>query len=144
MKRWFSWMLGMLAAVLTGCQPEAPRHEAAEPSAAGTNVTEIVHVDAAGAAKMLAAGDVVVVDVRTPGEYAGGHLAGATNIDFNASDFKQRLAGLDPARTYLVHCAVGGRSTASLPVFQSLGFKKVVHLDGGFRAWQAAGQPVAK
>lgn len=137
-------MLGVLAAVLTGCQPEAPRHEAAEPAPAGTNVTEVVHVDAAGAAKLLAEGGVLVVDVRTPGEYAGGHIAGATNIDFNAADFKQRLAGLDPGKTCLVHCAMGGRSTAALPVFKELGFKKVVHLDGGLRAWQAGGKPVAK
>lgn len=142
------WFISTLAAIgtalLAGCGPGAPRHEAAEASPAGTNVTEIVHVDAAGAAKLLAAGDIVVVDVRTPGEYAGGHLKDGVNIDYNAADFRQKLAELDPARDYLVHCAVGGRSTSALEAFKELGFKKIVHLDGGMKAWEKAGEPVVK
>ncbi|MCB1125110.1 MAG: rhodanese-like domain-containing protein [Verrucomicrobiae bacterium] len=132
--------LGILA--LTGC---GPRHAAAEPSAAGTNVTEIVHVDPAGAAKLLETNHaVVVLDVRTPREFAAGHLKDGVNIDYNASDFRQKLAELDPNKTYLVHCAVGGRSTSALTAFEELGFKKVVHLDGGMKAWEKDGEPVVK
>jgi rhodanese-related sulfurtransferase len=136
----------MLAAtgvlLLAGCEP---RHEAATPAPTGTNVTEIVHVDPAGAMELLKSDpEVVVLDVRTPREYAAGHLEDGVNIDYNASDFRQKLAELDPGKTYLVHCAVGGRSTWALPAFQELGFKKVVHLDGGMKAWEKAGQPVAE
>lgn len=88
--------------------------------------------------------NVVVLDVRTPAEYKAGHLKGAVNVDYNAPDFEQQLARLDKAKPYLVHCAVGGRSTKSLPVLQKLGFKNVRHLDGGMQAWQQAGLPMIK
>lgn len=107
--------------------------------------TEVRHVDAVGAKKLLAeTPGIVVLDVRTPGEYAGGHLAGAKNLDFNVPEFRDHLSKLDRNATYLVHCAGGGRSTRSLTRFQELGFKSVVHLDGGFNGWVQAGQPVEK
>jgi phage shock protein E len=117
------------------------------PSAATppTDATTVRHVDVAGAKKLLAdGGNVVVLDVRTPEEFAGGHVAGATNLDFNSPDFRDHLSKLDRDKTYLVHCAAGGRSTRSLSRFKDLGFKSVVHLDGGFNGWVEAGLPVAK
>ena len=60
----------------------------------------------------LMAGDKqnVILDVRTPREFQAGHLPGAVNLDFNASDFETRAALLDKSKTYVVHCASGGRS----------------------------------
>jgi rhodanese-related sulfurtransferase len=121
-----------------------PNHSIGRAEAARDTVK---NVDAAGAAALLkdnAASGVVVLDVRTPDEYRSGHIADATNIDFRGSDFGDRVKKLDPSKTYLVHCASGGRSTTSLAVFQKLGFKSVVHLDGGFNAWKKAGYPVEK
>ncbi len=103
------------------------------------------NVDAHAAASLLSARkEIVVLDVRTPREFEGGHLAGATNIDFNGKKFAASLESLDRDRTYLVYCAVGGRSTASLKTLEKLGFKKVIHLDGGIKAWIGAGKPVIK
>lgn len=113
-------------------------------SATATAKTKVEHVDADGAAKLVADKKPVVLDVRTPKEYEAGHIAGAKLIDFNAADFEKKLATLDKGKTYLVHCAAGGRSTKSLEVFKKLEFKSVVHLDGGFKAWEKAGQPVEK
>jgi rhodanese-related sulfurtransferase len=107
-------------------------------------VTVVKHVKADEAAKLVAKGGVTVLDVRTPKEFAAGHIAGATNIDFNGGDFAKKLEKLDREKTYLVHCAVGGRSTKSLPDFQKLGFKQVIHLDGGMKTWEAAKGPVVK
>ena len=104
----------------------------------------VKHVDAKAAASLVATNAVIVLDVRTPGEFAGGHIAGATNIDFLADGFSEKVAKLDRAKTYLVHCASGGRSTRCLPQLTKLGFTNLVHLDGGFKAWQAAGNPVEK
>ena len=110
-----------------------------------TNSTPgITHADAKAAAKLVAKGEVTVLDVRTPGEFAAGHIAGATNLNFQASDFAAQLGKLDKEKKYLVHCASGGRSTRSLPRFTELGFKQVIHLDGGFKAWESAGNPVEK
>ena len=82
------------------------------------------------------------IDVRTPAEFSGGHIPGATNIDFASEGFASELAKLDRSKTYVVHCAAGGRSTQSLAVFARLGFKSVIHLDGGLSGWIAAGQPI--
>ena len=86
----------------------------------------------------------IVLDVRTPAEFETGHLVNAVNLDYKSPDFAQQVAKLDPSKTYLVHCAVGGRSTQTLPVLEKLGFRHVQHLDGGIQAWQGAGFPVTK
>lgn len=88
--------------------------------------------------------DVVVLDIRTAKEFAAGHIAAARNLDFYAADFEKRLGELDRTKTYLVHCASGGRSGRSLEAFKKLRFESVYHLDGGFNAWQRAGKPVQK
>jgi len=105
----------------------------------------VKHVDAQGAAKLLKDDPkVVVLDIRTPKEFAEGHLKGAKNVDFYADDFAASLKKLATEKTYLVHCASGNRSNKSLPQFMKLGFKSIVHLDGGFKGWEKAGQPVEK
>jgi rhodanese-related sulfurtransferase len=102
------------------------------------------HVDADAAAKLVEEGKVVVLDVRTADEYNGGHIAGAKNIDFTENDFAEKAGKLDKSKPYLVHCASGRRSTASLEVLQKLGFKSIYHFDGGFKGWEKAGKPVEK
>lgn len=104
----------------------------------------ITHVDAQQAQKLIADKKVVVLDIRTPGEFNTGRIAGAKNIDFQAPDFEQRIEGLDKSKSYLVHCASGGRSSHSLMVFKKHQFQSVYHLDGGIKAWQKAGLPVDK
>ncbi len=104
-----------------------------------------VDVDVAKAAEILSGEEkVVVLDVRTPEEFADGHLEGAVNIDYNGGSFEEQLAKLDPAKPYLVHCAAGGRSGRSLGTFKKLGFSKVYHLADGYNGWEDAGKPVVK
>ena len=109
---------------------------------AGVTVVTNVQVDVA--AKLVSAGKVVALDVRTPEEFAEGHIAGATNINFMDKDFATQVGKLDRDKVYLVHCASGGRSKRCLPQLKQLGFKLIYHLDGGFSAWEEAGKPVAK
>ena len=95
--------------------------------------------------KRLADGSgVVVLDVRTPQEFAEGHIEGAKNIDFTGSEFEKGLQGLDRKVTYLVHCKSGGRSGRSKAVFEKLGFEKILHLSNGFGEWEAEGNKVVK
>jgi len=112
--------------------------------AVATNTNIVHHVNPAEAQNLIADKKVVVVDVRTPKEFSAGHIAGATNINFLATDFAKTITGLDTNKTYLVHCAVGGRSTQALPLFEKLQFQSVYHLDGGIKAWEKAGLPVEK
>jgi rhodanese-related sulfurtransferase len=102
------------------------------------------HVDPNQAQKLVSDKKVVVLDIRTPGEFSTGRIAGARNIDFEAPDFERRIDGLDKSKSYLVHCASGGRSTHSLLLFKKHQFQSIYHLDGGLKAWQKAGLPVEK
>ena len=113
-----------------------------DPSSGSTAAAQ--HVDPQQAQKLVTDKKVVVLDIRTPGEFATGRIAGAKNIDFQAPDFEQQIDRLDKSKSYLVHCASGGRSSRSLPLFKKHQFQSVYHLDGGIRAWQKAGLPVEK
>lgn len=106
---------------------------------------DVKHVDAKQAAKLLKENPkIVVLDIRTKKEFERGHIKDAKNIDFWGDDFEADIKKLPHDKTYLVHCASGGRSTQSLKVFKKLGFKSIVHMDGGFNAWKKADEPVTK
>lgn len=88
--------------------------------------------------------DIVVLDVRTPDEFKDGHIPGAKNLDFNGKDFKGEVGKLDKSKTYLVHCAAGGRSARANKVMQDLKFKSVLHLNEGFNGWEEKKQAIEK
>lgn len=83
-----------------------------------------------------------VIDVRTPAEVAEGTIAGATNIDFQAPDFRSRISELDRNGKYLLFCRSGNRSAQAAAIMDELGFTDVVD-GGGFAALVAAGAPTA-
>lgn len=64
----------------------------------------------------------VVIDVRTPAEFASGHLEGAVNIDVQSPDFEALVSELDPAGTYYVYCRSGNRSGQAIDRMTALGF----------------------
>lgn len=82
----------------------------------------------------------VIIDVRRPDEYAGGHIPGAINID--STHLSEHLESLDPDGTYLLCCQRGGRSAGAREVMEKAGFREVYDVKGGMSAWQAAGLPV--
>ena len=85
---------------------------------------------------------VVVVDVRTPAEFAEGHVDGAINVDVEAPTFDAQIAQLDKATTYAVYCRTGRRSAVATDAMGAAGFTSVVNLDGGIADLQAAGAPI--
>ncbi len=87
--------------------------------------------------------EFVIVDVRTPDEFAEGHLENAINIDFNADSFRDNLNQLDKSNTYLIYCRTGNRSARALATMDDLGFSDV-HDMGGIRDWTAEGFPVVE
>ena len=91
--------------------------------------------------KMRSMKDVVILDVRTPGELANGYIEGAINIDFKASDFQTKIGTMDKDATYFVYCAGGGRSRDAANLMKELNFKVVYDLKGGFSQWSANGLP---
>ena len=76
-----------------------------------------------------------VIDFRTPEEYALGYIEGAILIDYKASDFQATISALNRNVTYLIYCRSGNRSGKASKVMDSLGFKKIYDLKGGFMNW---------
>jgi phage shock protein E len=96
----------------------------------------------AAAAVIDGTSDVVVLDIRTPEEFADGIIDGAVNIDFYEPDFAAQLDTLDKDADYVVYCRSDNRSGQAMDVFADLGFTSVTEIDGGIVAWYQAGLPV--
>ena len=99
-------------------------------------------LDAKAFATAVASPGVTVVDVRTPEEFAAGHLRGAVNIDVNGPDFKAAVGELSKDGEYALYCRSGNRSATALATMKDLGFTHAYHLGGGIGAWTAAGGEV--
>jgi phage shock protein E len=121
-------------ALLGGCSPAATT----APAASGA-VQQKQNLTAAEFSALTQQSGVTLVDVRTPAEFASGHLKGAQNIDIEAADFDARVAALAKDGSYALYCRSGNRSGQALVRMTATGFTKVAHLVGGVGAWQAAG-----
>lgn len=84
----------------------------------------------------------VLLDVRTPEEYAMNHIPGSNNLNVNASDFEAQVKTIDKNSEIFVYCKSGSRSADAATILNQLGFTKVYNLDGGILAWQGANKPV--
>ena len=108
----------------------------ADPSVTSTPGPVYERLDnAAFAARRAALPDAPLLDVRTPTEYAAGHLDGAMNVDVRAADFAERVAKLPKDRPVLVYCQAGGRSARACTAMQEMGFTEVYELQDGYRNW---------
>lgn len=88
--------------------------------------------------------DFVVLDVRTPGEYAQGHLKQSQLMNFHGEGFEEELGKLDKSKTYLIYCRSGGRSGMALKLMERLEFESVYNMGGGFNDWSRAEFPFEK
>jgi rhodanese-related sulfurtransferase len=95
-------------------------------------------------------GAATLIDIREPGEWEAGRIPGAVLAPRGMLEFYADPASpyhrpeFEPARRLILHCASGGRSALAADTLQRMGYTNVAHLDGGFKAWEAAGQPVEK
>jgi len=83
---------------------------------------------------------VQLIDVRTPEEYAQGHLKNAVNVDINSDDFESRIQKLDKTKPVLVYCLSGGRSGRAASKMEDMGFSTVYNMQGGIMQWRSAGK----
>ena len=102
---------------------------------AGCSSSGATSQSAADFATTVATPGVVTLDVRTPGEFAAGHIPGAVNIDVEAPDFDTRIASLDTGTTYAIYCHSGRRSGIAAGRMADAGFTSLVDLDGGIQTW---------
>ncbi|MDP2189197.1 MAG: rhodanese-like domain-containing protein [Sphingobacteriaceae bacterium] len=76
----------------------------------------------------------VLLDVRSPGEFAGDKIKGAKNINVSSADFGKKVAALDKSKTYYVYCRSGARSGMACNHMAAQGFQ-VYNLSGGIMSW---------
>jgi len=99
-------------------------------------------LDVAEAKDMLRQDDVVVIDVREPHEYQGGHIPAATLIPVNSVFARREELPKDKKIVFV--CAVGQRSALAAEMAAAAGLpaEQLYSLDGGTDAWRQAGEPV--
>ena len=84
----------------------------------------------------------VIIDVRTPSEFAAGHLEGALNIDVQSGDFAAQINELDTQGTYYVYCRSGNRSGQAIAQMTNMGFSNITNGGGVADASKASGIPI--
>lgn len=125
-----------LLGTLSACGPASGDSPATRPAEAWKNVSpseaEELHKDP----------QMIILDVRTPGEHKAGHIPRAVNINLYDKDFGERLDALDKSKPVLVYCASGNRSVPAAKTLAAKGFDKLYHLEKGFQGWARAGKAV--
>jgi len=128
---------------VTGCS--------AGPTASATESAVVVaapggfgRVGVAEFASVVTTPGVQIIDVRTPEEFAAGHIAGAVNIPVQAADFGAKIAALDPAGQYAVYCRSGNRSQPAVAAMKSAGITAIYELGSGTKGWASQGQPLVR
>jgi rhodanese-related sulfurtransferase len=93
-------------------------------------------------ARIAAGRAPLVVDVRSPQEFAAGHIPGAINVPYE--EVGQRASELRGRGEVAMYCMKGPRARLGEVAFLKAGGESVLHVEGGYSAWAAAGLPVAK
>lgn len=114
------------ASTIAGCSVDAGDIDS---QFGGTHVSEAQFQEA------MDTSGTVIIDVRTPEEFASGHLPGAINIDIADSDFAAQVAQLDPDATYAVYCRTDNRSSAAIDIMEAQGITQTTGLAGGIESW---------
>ena len=83
--------------------------------------------------------DTVIIDVRTPGEFASGHLEGAVNIDIQSPDFAAQVMELDKDGEYFIYCRSGNRSGQAISQMDKMGFTDMTNGGGVQQASDLSG-----
>ena len=111
---------------------------------------EIENLSPEKASEELSSGSAVFIDVREPEELKQGKIATAVNAPRGMLEFYA-----DPSLSYykpefnkdkriILYCASGGRSALAVQTLKNMGYHNVAHIDGGFKAWQAARLPITQ
>ena len=117
----------------------------ATPALAGSPVTNVTVGKAQKLIKERAGkADFVILDVRTPDEFAEGHINGAVNLDVQSRDFEKELRKLDREKSYLVYCRTGNRSRRATIAMEALGFRSIFHMTEGIVMWKQQNLPLIR
>ena len=95
------------------------------------------NIEVAGAKQyIINSPNLVILDVRTPGETKDGMIPNAIEIDYKNSNFETEINKLDKSKSYLVYCRSGGRSVSACEMMSAAGFTDLTNMEGGYSAWK--------
>ena len=104
-----------------------------------TNSQVVQNIKAEKFQEFSALNDGIIIDVRTAAEFNSGHIKDATNINFYANDFTDKLKIVRKNVPIYVYCRSGGRSSSAAKKMEKLGFSEVYNLLGGIGSWNSKG-----
>lgn len=138
-----------LTLAVSGCSSDSASDSASEPVVQTANGSVAppeapVRVGVPDFADVIASPNVTIVDVRTPEEFAQGHIEGAVNIPVEYADFTDQVSQLDADGTYAVYCRSGNRSQTAVDQMSAVGINGIYELESGTNGWAAAGQPLVQ
>ena len=112
---------------------------------AATQPTSPVRVNADEFNSVIKDPNVIILDVRTPAEFAQGHIEDAVNLDVSViDDFALQIGLLDQSKTYAVYCRSGNRSQVAVNTMFSRGINGIYELESGILGWEESGYPVTR
>ena len=126
---------------LAGCSSSSDSTPPASPTAPASQPASPVRVGVPEWVTAAESPGTVIIDVRTPEEFAQGHVEGALNIPVEYPDFAAQISALDPNSTYAVYCRSGNRSAVATQQMQGLGYVHIYDLNGGFADLQGTSLP---
>lgn len=126
----------LLMVVLFSCQPQKENSQTIPSS------QQVINLKPSALNKLIHSEEVLLLDVRTPREIAGGKIAGALELDYYHPDFLQKIANLPKNKPLILYCAVGARSREAAELLTQTSKERIYHLDGGIQAWITKGFPV--
>ena len=104
-----------------------------------SDTAAVTDIGAAELIEVVGEPETVIIDVRTPVEYAEGHVPGALNIDIASPTFNDEIAALPTDQTYVVYCRSGNRSAQAAEQMVQAGFTDVYNVDAGLATLASAG-----
>jgi rhodanese-related sulfurtransferase len=137
MKVYTLMMIVLLIAGAAACQNQDASGQpgASETTQVDEAPVKVLKVLSPGEFAAKKEGDIQLVDVRRPEEYAQGHIEGAVNYNFLGPDFNDEVAQLAKDKPVLLYCRTGRRSAAASKKLQGMGFKEIYDLQGGYLNW---------
>ncbi|MDF1672769.1 MAG: rhodanese-like domain-containing protein [Vicingaceae bacterium] len=109
-----------------------------------TKTTGVFNINVTQFKKLVDSKKGLVLDVRTPEEWADGTIANAQKINYYDNNFAEKIEYLDKNTPVLIYCKKGGRSSSAAEILKEKGFKKVFNLMGGITAWIDKGYKIEK
>jgi rhodanese-related sulfurtransferase len=132
-------LAGLSATVFQGAAGAAPPLQLAQATIATTDAIFVSRPDVKAG---IAAGTIILVDVREPDEFAAGHIAGARLAPL--STFNPAALPREAGKQVVIYCQSGRRAQIALSLARAIGRTDIAVYSGSMLDWKAAGEPILK